>query len=55
MRSVGLFKQLGPCFQVMTFLGPIGVPPGVMVPKLRARPWMVRKTMEQMLKKSGCF
>ena len=55
-RSVGPFKLLGPRFQVMDVLTQwCERPPAVMVPRLRARPWMVRKLVEQMLERSGDF
>ena len=54
-RKAGPFKQLGPRFQVVDFLTPVGAPPGRLVPRFRASPWMVRKLVEQLLAKSGRF
>ena len=36
-------------------LTPVGAPPGRVVPRFRASPWMVRKLVEQLLAKLGRF
>ena len=53
-RSVGLFKRLGPRFQVVGSLTLMSAPDET-VTGLRASPGMVRKLVKQWLEKSGDF